>query len=95
MNVKHSPGPWKVAEDFADSVYDADDCMVCKCLSHGLAVTEVNAHLIASAPDLLLACRDALCLLRSGNKIDCREHNDCVCLACRIESAIARAEGRA
>ena len=68
----HSPGPWETDTDTAHGlrtlVFDADGALTANC-AHGMSrddldaasgECEANARLIASAPDLLAACEDAL-----------------------------------
>lgn len=68
MNEKHTPGPWAVSS----SLYVVSPLarMVAKCDGMGIADLEVppeqmfaNARLIAAAPDLLTAAKDALAKL--------------------------------
>jgi hypothetical protein len=74
--MRHTPGPWIVDEDGA-SIYakdthnpDTGDWLICEieagCNNSGLGngeEDEANAHLVAAAPDLLEACKQALELL--------------------------------
>lgn len=73
MEAKHTPGPWKIFGGpshpqrhhlaVIDSIPDVDGKIVANCICH-LASTnpdsDANAQLIATAPDLLEACDDAL-----------------------------------
>lgn len=91
----HTPGPWDCAPgqrvDGFDyfMVYDAHEARV--------PCTDANARLIAAAPELLAALRDAendLMLVAMGNtELDRLEESALACAA-RIRAAIAKAEGR-
>lgn len=50
--------------------------------------TKTNAYLIASAPDLLEACKKALDWIKDG-----RTPSDCVCAKIFLQQAINKAEG--
>lgn len=66
----HTPGPWRVASqtlvicDSASIAYAAADRVQIFSKGAPAGEAEANARLIAAAPDLLQACRDALMELR-------------------------------
>lgn len=61
MMTNHTPGPWKVHDEYGSigSITNADGSIVVaqaqQVEPRSQAVRVANAHLIASAPDLLLA----------------------------------------
>lgn len=83
---KHTPGPW-VIDPCWDILGNTDDGngMVCQITTDAVprAEAEANARLIAAAPDLLEACRQALGCDLDPNTI------------ALIRAAIARATGAA
>ena len=57
MNAKHTPGPWKVVEDFIDEQQSLDYMSVISCdaeIASRIRV-DADARLIAAAPELLAA----------------------------------------
>lgn len=70
MNTKYTPGPWQIDEDVATDVVamsesrDNEPIQIADCaMFAGPAESEeceANARLIAAAPDLLDACKEAL-----------------------------------
>jgi len=100
--MKHTPGPWKLdTEDF--EVFEQEGGMICTvrhpqdspCIDVGddgyaeaAEACEANAHLIAAAPDLLVALKD---MVRTYHPRQCGDLN-CVCTT--AAQAIAKAEGR-
>lgn len=98
--IEHTPGPWlSVRDGFRYTIGNAKT--VHTTTPHNYMVAEipdnsmqakVNAHLIASAPDLLRGCQAALAYLvdpQSEHKIN-REEAARIILA-----AVARAKGKA
>lgn len=82
----YTPGPWR---SYRDRVYaareDASDFWVAYCDSPYVRDASANAHLIAAAPELLEALKQAyddLVLCRTDNAMQI------------INAAIAKAEGR-
>lgn len=69
MDLKHSPGPWKLQawealdqdgaiEACGSQVVDANGCMIAACTIEGSTeMEEADARLIAAAPDLLEALK--------------------------------------
>jgi hypothetical protein len=114
---KFTPGPWSVDEDglisaggiAVASVYDADDfpCLDADDDEPVNDAAHANACLIAAAPDLLDACKDALELCRCTNGVVRVERYDAAsdemdyshtepCPKCApIRRAILKAEGGA
>lgn len=103
--AKHTPGPWKTSIDYGrnpGSVIDAsvlapNGSEIARMIHANAAISqaaESNANLIAAAPDLLEAAKEALPNLRwaethlDGNSLAWRE------LIAKFESLIAKAEGR-
>lgn len=63
--AKHSPGPWVVAEEHPDGIIDrcvksADDYFVATVHDTTHGTWDDDARLIAAAPDLLAALKQAL-----------------------------------
>lgn len=64
--MKHTPGPWTVCAEDVDEktgeydepsvVTDSDNPITIAIVRVGLSESDANAHLIASAPELLEAC---------------------------------------
>lgn len=94
LTISHTPGPWHVPD--APTLYDGDcllthqvwgDKRICfiEGQNVGIATAAANASLIAAAPDLLAALKEASdeLVLVKGSAL--RE---------RIDAAIAKAEGR-
>lgn len=91
MKEKHTPGPWDDASKYPEiptvrifakahyiaSVGNSDDSR---------EQTEANARLIASAPELLAACKEFV------RKCDCGEAESTRSYA-QMKAAIAKAEG--
>jgi hypothetical protein len=55
--------------------------------------TEERAHLIAAAPALLEACKNAVAS-EEGRKLCAPEEGCGICWVCRCNAAIAKAEGK-
>lgn len=97
--VKHTPGPWQIEFGHTQTasgiqywqVTDGADAICCNQFCY-TGDAEVNARLIAAAPDLL----EALVMVRDADN-DC--HSDGLdtippMARAKIDAAIARAEGR-
>ena len=95
MEAKHTSGPWEVGAD-PDGLED------CESIWYGEHGTQAeiagriceptNARLIAAAPDMYDALRDAVGILAAVRDTDCTVYVDD--LADAIDATIARAEGR-
>ena len=89
--VKHTAGPWRVGDDDFNSenafISAGKDYLQLATIHaiHGKREAEANAQLIASAPELLEACKEAL---KYFDQIDFRGAN-----ARQLTKAIAKAEG--
>lgn len=111
----HTPGPWFVTSsgqphDLVTSTHDSDglDDDVCEVYGGNDDSDEVraaNAHLIAAAPELLAALKDAEALLNHGDFSNGNTHPDRYgpdegsvlagrLVGRRIRAAIAKAEGK-
>lgn len=62
--VTHTPGPWTEDRQF---IRDSDGNSVARIDYEQSGYIRANAALIAAAPDLLAACREAYLLLDGGN----------------------------
>lgn len=99
--VGHTPGPWRVPTAmFGDDIevyHPTTGGMVRPiCTMHGEGdVTEANARLIASAPDLLAACEEAAdtILAEVGNITDESVDGPMGEVYATLMRAIARARG--
>jgi hypothetical protein len=59
MNAQHTPGPWKVREDYAGSMsVVSHDHFLARVGPPNTEQSAANARLIAAAPDLLEALRE-------------------------------------
>ena len=83
---RHTPGPWKAVLAFGYKVTGPDGRVIAKLPTYAPLTWEnpANAHLIASAPDLLAACQAALAALEDQPNIPSET------LAC-LRAAIAEA----
>lgn len=97
--TKHTPGPWHSTHAI---VYNAQGWAVANATvfhgKHGADESTANAHLIASAPELLEALKDAEFLLRQLSinwKEAARMVDSCKRSASDARAAIAKAEGSA
>jgi len=92
--MDYTKGPWKIEHKpnmGRHFVHGPDNNAVCKMAdSRTSEETKANAHLIASAPELLEACKRVLQAI-SGARNGARPAID----ECRnLEQAIAKAEGK-
>ena len=86
---QHTKGPWHTKRDGFSTVYIEarigggwiQEVAACGPAAEGKDQQEANARLIAAAPDLLIACRQALYALKG------REHDQF------LRDAIAKATG--
>lgn len=90
----HTPGPWRVVpfrEGDSPGICSADGVHVCNVDGYGtLGETDsINARLIASAPDLLAACREALALLEDPDS----DQFGADAVEARLRAVITQAEG--
>lgn len=94
---KHTPRPWRVTESSREFPEGHIVAKVTLC-RHVVTTTkiqreevEANATLIAAAPELLDAAREALAFLEWATK---HANARCVHVAEPLRTAIAKAEGR-
>jgi hypothetical protein len=93
MKHTHTNTPWHVGKRAADiAIYGQKGEEIAKILGFFNSDDEnkANARLIASAPDLLAACKAALALMQEP---DADEHFDAIKLEYMLEDAISKAEG--
>ena len=86
--AKHTQGPWKYQEEsdkHTHIVRAKNDYMICHLSQDTSGISEANARLIASAPELLEACKKCYSLLFNGIKQD---------LVKELKQVIAKAEGK-
>lgn len=90
----HTPGPWEVLRSGGQMAVTTGKhrAAVAFVPPHHLDA-EANAHLIAAAPDLLVALKDCLAHMSGGEK-SCGHPFECVCVGKNAAAAIARAEGK-
>jgi hypothetical protein len=75
MSNKHTPGPWAwfnrclVTCDANYSIPLNSKVIIYTLDPQALGLTEANSILIASAPELLVACRAAVSMLSSGEAL--------------------------
>ena len=74
MNTKHTPGPWRVQRQNPSPttgewmISGANPGYLAEVRDCGSGDVQANARLIAAAPDLLDALKDALCALECCGK---------------------------
>lgn len=98
MSAKFTPGPWHVGDRGCDSVFLADGARLCTVMPRRddpfrESIEDfANARLIAAAPDLFAACKEALIFTPPSH-----DPKTCDCVACavtnRLRAAVALAEG--
>lgn len=98
---KHTPGPWTTDSDGDGKAFaivtsthieggpDDDVCEVYGGNTDDEATRKANATLIAAAPKLLAACKNAT----GACECNCGEKCDGTCSRAVLENAIAEAEG--
>jgi hypothetical protein len=101
MSEKHTPGPWKVTGKgpYREIVAAKDDAPIGYRTYGGDSEAQANAHLIATAPELLTALKGIRFLVPHGlNWLDergsDREHARGEAALVALDAAIAKAEGR-
>lgn len=86
----HSRGPWEAE---CKDIYDIDGDFVARLYNTKPDEVEANAHLIAAAPELLAACKEAVLYLEAGIS-STRFAYQARCNAVQLcRAAIAKAEG--
>ena len=90
MSTQHTPGPWKFYDDSNDGKTNRIEIVaIGKTVAriyHSVPAEDLpNARLIAAAPDLLEALKDALCVLECCGKD--------YPAASKAQAAIAKATG--
>ena len=98
-NVKHTPGPWEWSDDGNGNCWGRAGLKPCvlSATVHGLVyVDDADARLIAAAPDLLEALRDALWALDNAAAVLSANGIQSTLTDPRpqMRAAIAKAEGR-
>jgi hypothetical protein len=97
MTDTHTPGPWTASDErrgIFEIIHDGDLLAQVWRVRHagdGDLPAEANARLIAAAPELLEACREALALI-SEFELEALDGRDEV--PDLLRAAIAKAEGR-
>ena len=79
--MTHTPGPWHVVEDTGEYMVDSLLHNIVVCSTHP-PQHAANARLVAAAPELLMACEEALEHVLEGST--CHDF---------ISAAIAKAKG--
>ena len=87
--MSHTPGPWKASEFIGDAGIEIVADGQCIARAYPLLQRDANARLIAAAPELLAALKEARTML----DCDCEEGKECAEHQ-RFESVIAHAERR-
>jgi hypothetical protein len=93
--MKHTPGKWEVTTDYQYIITNEVGIEIANTpLGQITKQNEANAHLIASAPELLKACKEALRPIEENRqgKMICEGELDEVWDL--IKQAIAKAEGK-
>jgi len=87
--MTHSPAPWRIV--YNDIIYDANDDTVVE--YYRLAKYPADAALIAAAPELLEACKNALSYMEVYNQVSPTLSEYEKNIANSLRSLIAKAEG--
>lgn len=106
--VKHTPGPWKVSNQFNNSIHEDKSCAIQR--DHpddpqAYVIAEIcgdvdehraNARLIAAAPELLDIVKNYIELERNAHfeEFGNSGHEENTCNFCMAVKAYAKAEGR-
>lgn len=94
MSAKHTPGPWRYEEHYDGyEILSSSKEMSATVATLGMRLSETgraDARLIAAAPELLAACKDALDAMWSEVSYHARMRSEASCIALR--AAIAKAE---
>ena len=80
MNVKHTPAPWKVGQD--KTAIEASGAIIARIFHWANQYTPIheshaNAKLIAAAPDLLIALREAVEIIE-GTGLDATAQREAI-----------------
>ena len=92
----HTPGPWEMRQNYAPLVYDSQHALISIPASRDEEGAELaNAHLIATAPELLEALEEiqdgpGFCSACAGYYYD---GNFCHSDDCKLAALIAKAKG--
>jgi len=90
--MKHTAGKWEYSEisSVVGSLISSNSVDICAVIPQkDKSITEANAKLIASAPELLEACKQALKFIRCGDNM---KQDLLIPTETSIEQAIAKAE---
>lgn len=94
---QHTPGPWQINHRQHGCLYIGSESQPVAITSRGIgkgnedeSMVEADAHLIAAAPALLAACKDALAWLEEVESEDFEGMKESII---RLEETIAAAEG--
>ena len=92
--MKHTPGKWKVYHDINVMTDSKNPSFIASCgmnnnIQDTLETCKANARLIAAAPELLEACKEALEL-----PIDPIDEIGTSSILTKIQQVIAKAEGK-
>ncbi len=93
---EHTPGPWRLSRErgvTAETIHaENDSLLACVYLNSGAERAGfANARLIAAAPDLLEAARDAYAVLRNRHNASIPTIHRCLTM---LEAAINNAEAQ-
>ncbi|MCP4540270.1 MAG: hypothetical protein GY832_24285 [Chloroflexi bacterium] len=91
--MKHTPGPWHTHESRADEIWASRRPIAMTVARAGddRGEEEANTRLIATAPDLLKACRNALRVI--GYVVEVHDFSFEATMQ-QLKTAIAKAEGK-
>lgn len=96
-NQTHTPGPWRLLDNaiLSDHINYAGNFIVTELSHRADAEHSANARLIAAAPELLAALKDAESAMRgAGNVKGDRNAEDAfAAVQLRVSAAIAKVEG--
>jgi len=92
--AKHTPGPWEygvIPEQYQTYCFGARGLLFGRVVGSPARDAEADARLIASAPDLLAACKMAVAAVLYAQTVDQSGSFDATRAA--LSAAIAKAEG--
>lgn len=86
--MTHTPGPWRVIEKVGFSVYPEDSPVYIAFMNNARSNCEVNANLMAAAPEMLEALEDVQKYVTFQMHLDHEKE-----IAEKVDKAIAKAKG--
>lgn len=98
-NAKHTPGPWRVQKTLGCKDITSDErdeygnkSLICTTAGREEREDRANARLIAAAPELLAACKQALACLNHAPRFSTPQGVDSYDTAALLDRVINKAE---